>query len=635
MTTTTTTTPSPSVRVRVPVSPLRRPTSFNFSRDVVDHWAQHDPSAIALYWTDQSLTQTRKLTYAHFSRQSHRVATLLSGVGGLGIKQGETVVVIAPRVPEWWEIATATLRAGLVLCPCTTLLVSQDIEYRLQISHAAVFIGDAVSVRKCLQVKGRCPALRCVIQIGGSMPPESVEGEGVEGVEGVVDFHDALSKISGDAYFPVPASLTPTSPALTFFTSGTTGPPKMVLHTQISYPLAHALTGMHWLRLSPRSVYWNLSEQGWAKAAWALFAAWNCGAALFVHDDRLAFEPRRTVEVLNRFPITTLCAPPTVYRQLVLRENRGLLKSKVLTHCCGAGEPLNKSVIEIWKGMTMTTKRSGGTRRGDGKRSGNGTEGDGNGDGIEIWDAYGQTETIVVCANQVTNPVRPGSMGKPIPGVPLVVLDGQGNITKNGEEGDIAIEMGTNTTADSDSDFFGMFEGYIDKTSGKIDDKITTFGNGKRFYITGDRATRDQDGYFWFVGRSDDVINSSGYRIGPFEVESTLKMHPAVVESAVVASPDPQRDEVVKAFVVLTESAASKVLVKNGNTKEQESLVKELQDFCKRHAAPYKYPRKIEFVEARFLPKTISGKIKRAELKALERRRYKEATSSKAVGAKL
>jgi acyl-coenzyme A synthetase/AMP-(fatty) acid ligase len=231
-----------------------------------------------------------------------------------------------------------------------------------------------------------------------------------------------------------------------------------------------------------------------------------------VHDDRLAFEPRRTVEVLNRFPITTLCAPPTVYRQLVLKENRGLLKSKVLTHCCGAGEPLNKSVIEIWKGMT-----SGRGNR-SGKGSGNGTE---KGNGIEIWDAYGQTETIVVCANQAAYPVRPGSMGKPIPGVPLVVLDGQGNITKNGEEGDIAIEIMGMTGGGGDgrekSDFFGMFEGYIDKTSGKIDDKITTFGNGKRFYITGDRATRDQDGYFWFVGRSDDVINSSGYRIGEFD----------------------------------------------------------------------------------------------------------------------
>ncbi len=518
-------TSSSSPSISVAVSPLRRPPSFNFASDVVDHWARHDPSQIALYWTDQSLRATRKLTYAHFSRQSHRVATLLCTT--LNIKQGETVILIAPRIPEWWEIATACLRSGLVLCPCTTLLVAKDIEYRLQISHAAVFIGDEIAVEKCQSVRARCPQLRCVIQIGGSSGGGSTsttttstagDGTGV-GVarDAVVHFHDALSRIPDDAHFTVPASLTPTSPALTFFTSGTTGPPKMVLHTQISYPLAHALTGMHWLRLTSQNVYWNLSEQGWAKAAWALFAAWNCGASLFVHDDRLPFAPRRTIEVLNRFPITTLCAPPTVYRQLVMEENRRIFanqRPRALTHCCGAGEPLNRSVIEIWKRMTTTTR---------GKTQGM---------GIEIWDAYGQTETIVVCANQAAHPVRPGSMGKPIPGVPLVVLDADGTVAGDGEEGDIAIEMNMNTAgggggdgradgkADTgkrqELDFFGMFEGYIDKTSGKIDDKITTFGNGKRFYITGDRATRDDDGYFWFVGRSDDVINSSGYRIGKF-----------------------------------------------------------------------------------------------------------------------
>ncbi|KIW88027.1 uncharacterized protein Z519_11137 [Cladophialophora bantiana CBS 173.52] len=570
----------------VPVSPLRLPSSFNFASDVVDHWAWRDPSHIALYWTDQSLSTTKQLTYSHFSRQSQRIACLFAS---LGIKQGETVIIIAPRVPEWWETATACLRSGIILCPCTTLLVDKDIEYRLQVSHATAFIGDATSVAKCLKVRATCPNLRAIIQINGTAPP------------GVTDFHSALNKIPSNARFSVPSSLGPKSPGMIFFTSGTTGPPKMVLHTQTSYPLAHALTGTHWLDLSPGKIYWNLSEQGWAKAAWSWLSTWNCGATIFVHDDRLAFHPRRTLEVLNKFPITTLCAPPTVYRQLVLDETRRFFatekgKPKALVHCCGAGEPLNESVVRIWKEMT---------------------------NGIEIFDGYGQTETIVVCANQKVNKVKPGSMGKPLPGVPLTIIDSEGNSVAPGVEGDIAIVVSKTRT---DTDFFGFFEGYIDKSTGMIDTKIKTYPNGKMYFVTGDRAMRDEDGYFWFVGRADDVINSSGYRIGPFEVESTLKLHPAVVESAVVSSPDPQRDEVVKAFIVLTDSATSKV---RASRTAGEALVKELQDFCKQNAAPYKYPRRIEFVDSGFLPKTISGKIKRAELKALERRRYKEAQGAK------
>lgn len=480
----------------VPVSPLHRPSSFNFSRDVVDYWAEKDPSQIALYWTDQTLTSTKQLTYAHFSRQAHGIATLLAS---LGIKQGETCIVILPRMPGWWELATACLRSGVVLCPCTTLLVANDIEYRLQVSHAAAFIGDEASVAKCLSVRSRCPQLRTVIQIqtanshGHSVPASSPP-------EKVIDFHAALGNIPEDVFFSVPDSLTPTSPALTFFTSGTTGPPKMVLHTQISYPLAHALTGIHWLQLNPRKIYWNLSEQGWAKAAWSWFSSWNCGATLFVHDDRMPFNPRRTLQVLHDFPVTTLCAPPTVYRQLVLDENQRFFaqnRPRALTHCCGAGEPLNESVIRVWKEMTP---------------------------GIEIYDAYGQTETIVVCANQAINPVKPGSMGKPIPGVPLTIVDSEGNVTRENEEGDIAIAV-----ADG-QDFFGMFEGYIDKASGKIDGKTQTFPNGKRYYITGDRASRDSEGYFWFVGRNDNVINSAGYRIG--KIHSTCSVHGTHTEKA-------------------------------------------------------------------------------------------------------
>ncbi|KAJ9614242.1 hypothetical protein H2200_002378 [Cladophialophora chaetospira] len=558
-----------------PVSPLRLPSSFNFATDVVEHWANKDPSHVALYWTDQSLSSTKKLTYSHFARQSQRIAALFAS---LGIKQGETAILISPRILQWWEIGTACLHAGVVMCPCTMLLVDKDIEYRLQVSHATTFIGDSTSVAKCLKIRSKCPNLRTVIQLDGNAP------------DGVIDFRTALSKIPSDAAFPVPSCLGPNSPGMIFFTSGTTGPPKMVLHTQTSYPLAHALTGTHWLDLSPGKIYWNLSEQGWGKAAWAWFSTWNCGGTLFVHDDRLSFNPRRTLEVLNKFPITTLCAPPTVYRQLVLDENRQFFttpqgKPQALVHCCGAGEPLNESVVCTWKEMT---------------------------DGIEIFDAYGQTETVVVCANQKVNKVKPGSMGKPIPGVPLVIIDTEGNVTKDAEEGDIAISIS------DDLEFFGFFQGYIDKATGKLDNKISTLPNGKRFFLTGDRATRDEDGYFWFVGRADDVINSAGYRIGPFEVESTLKLHPSVVESAVVGSPDSTRDEVVKAFVVLTSAATP------SSATASEKLVAELQNFCKKNAAPYKYPRKIEFVDAAFLPKTISGKIKRAELKALESRRFDE-----------
>jgi medium-chain acyl-CoA synthetase len=459
-----------------PVSPLTLPKSFNFATDVVEYWSNKNPDSVALYWTDQSLRITRQLTYTHFTKQSRRIATLLTS---LGVEQGDTCVLISSRIPEWWEIGTACLRSGVVLCPCTTLLVDKDIEYRLQVSRASCFIGDEVAVRKCLKVRGRCKDLKVVIQLGGGAVPD-----------GVVGFASALSNVPQDVNFPVPSTLGPNSPALTFFTSGTTGPPKMVLHTQTSYPLAHALTGTHWLDLSPGKIYWNLSEQGWAKAAWSWFSTWNCGATLFVHDDRAPFNARRMMGVLNQFPITTLCAPPTVYRQLVLDDNRKFFatregKPRALVHCCGAGEPLNESVVRIWKEMTG---------------------------GIEIFDAYGQTETVVVCANQKINKVKPGSMGKPIPGVPLQIINENGDEAKNDEEGDIAIRVPDGQR--QESDFFGFFEGYIDRDSGKLDSKIRVLSNGKKFFLTGDRATRDSDGYFWFVGRSDDVINSSGYRIG-------------------------------------------------------------------------------------------------------------------------
>lgn len=374
------------------------------------------------------------------------------------------------------------------------------------------------------------------------------------------------------------------------------------------------MTGKFWLQLSPGKLYWNLSEQGeclaspissactemilqtgWAKAAWSFFGAWNCGASLFVHDDRKAFKATNLLDILHRFPITTLCAPPTAYRQLVLQEQRKYLAAtppKALLHCTGAGEPLNDSVIKAWEEMT----------------------------GLQIYDGYGQSETILVCGNFKGTKIKPGSMGKPTPGVPLAVVNSDGEECESGVEGDIGILINSNKS--QESDFFGIFDGYLDK-EGRLDQRVRDFG-ARKWYLTGDRATRDKDGYLWFVGRSDDVINSSGYRIGPFEVESTLKQHPGVVESAVVSSPDVNRGEVVKAFVVLTAEFENKA------RSDTEALIKELQDFCKENAALYKYPRKVEFVDATYLPKTISGKIKRNELKAKEwEQRKSESTKSK------
>ncbi|KAL1956269.1 hypothetical protein VTO42DRAFT_7442 [Malbranchea cinnamomea] len=356
--------------------------------------------------------------------------------------------------------------------------------------------------------------------------------------------------------------------------------PKMVLHNQVSYPLAHILTGKVWLRLEPGKLYWNLSEQGWAKAAWSWFAAWNCGAALFVEESTGPFNPEHTLDNLHNYPITTFCAPPTAYRQLVTpsrREYFSRYRAKKLEHCVGAGEPLNGEVIRIWKEMT----------------------------GLEIHDGYGQTETTLVCGNIKGRKIKYGSMGMPLPGVPLTIIEQDGEESPVGKEGEIAIAA---TTAQG-LRTLNLFAGYV-KPDGEISLPLRQ-GKSRSWYLTGDRAYKDEEGYFWFVGRTDDVINSAGYRIGPFEIESVLKKHPAVVESAVVASPDPERVEVVKAFIVLQDEYKS---------RDPSALVAELQAFCKAETAPYKYPRKIQFVDASFLPKTISGKIKRAELRALEKK---------------
>ncbi|KAK2808897.1 hypothetical protein FQN50_004373 [Emmonsiellopsis sp. PD_5] len=544
-----------------------RPEYFNFALDVVDKWAAKSPSPLAMVWVDQQGKNPLSLDFAYFSRQSHRAAELLVR---LGARRGDRMIIVMPRVPAWWEIATAAMRIGVVVCPCPILAVAHDIKYRAQASGASIFVGDSESILKFKAVQDECPNIRTVLQATGPA------------LEKVLQYAVELdNRIPGDFVFR--DSLTKTKwsdPSVIYFTSGTTGMPKMVLHNQVSYPLAHILTGSLWLGLKPGKLYWNLSEQGWAKAAWAWFGAWTCGAALFIQETVGPFNAESALDNLHNYPITTFCSPPTAYRQFVLPSRREYFswnRPKALEQCVGAGEPLNGEVIRIWKEMS----------------------------GIEIRDGYGQTETTLVCGNLVGGKIKYGSMGLPLPGVPLTVIDEKGDESPPMQEGEIAIATTTGTGAST----MNMFSGYL-KPDGEIF-LPQRQGKSRSWYLTGDRAYKDEDGYLWFVGRSDDVINSSGYRIGPFEVESVLKKHPAVIESAVVASPDPERVEVVKAFIVLQEEFKS---------RNPESLAAELQAFCKKETAPYKYPRRIQFVEPSFLPKTISGKIKRAELRALEKK---------------
>jgi acyl-coenzyme A synthetase/AMP-(fatty) acid ligase len=464
-----------------------------------------------------------------------------------------------------WELATAALRCGVVVCPATTLLVEKDIQYRVNRSRASVFVGDRVAVQKLLRVRKDCPSIKHIFQVDG------------EASDGVGLLSEALLSIPHDARYTGPRGEI-SDPSMIYFTSGTTGPPKMVQHNQISLPLGGLITGKYLHRLEPGHLVWVLTEQGWAKAGWAFTGAWNCGAGLFIHDDRKPFNRNVTVDVLHQYPITTFCAPPTAYRQLIVDEIRTYMNQhppQALRHCAGAGEPLNPEVIRIWQEMT----------------------------GLEISDGYGQTETMCICGNFAGTPIKPGSMGKASPGTPLFVIDPTTNeVAADDEEGDIALRIDLSGR----SDFFGLFDGYLGE-NGHLDRRLRPAREpGWAWYSTGDRATRDRDGYIWFVGRDDDVINSAGYRIGPFEVESVLTQHPGVVESAVVASPDPSRGEVVKAFVVLTPEFAG---------KDPGALTRELQDYCKANAAPYKYPRKVQFVDGTFLPKTISGKIQRKVLK--------------------
>jgi len=531
------------------------PEYFNFAADVIDKLAQN-PEKLAMFWVGQD-GERRQLTFAHFAEYSSRAANAFAS---LGISKGDPVLVMLPRIPEWWETILGLMRLGAIPIPCTTLLTPNDIQFRSKVSEARAFITDQEGAAKFDQVRAECPSVKYTILVDTNA--------NTAGRENWTNYHQIVSEASPEFTGQKTRS---DDPCLVYFTSGTVGYPKMVLHTHASYPIGHTITGKYWLDLHENDLFWNLSETGWAKFSWSnLFGPWVMGATMFMQDARGRFSAIETLEMLHNYPITTLCAPPTAYRMMVLDEPMAYLKAnppKALRYCVGAGEPLNPEVIKVWEEET----------------------------GMTIRDGYGQTETVLLCGNFPPIKVKPGSMGKPSPGFEVSVIDHEGAELPPNKEGDIAVRVKPQRPT-------WMFREYW-----RDPDASSACIRGD-WYITGDRAYKDEDGYFWFVGRADDVINSAGYRIGPFEVESALKEHPAVAESAVVASPDEMRGEIVKAFVTLAP----------GYTASPE-LASELQEHVKKVTAPYKYPREIEFVES--LPKTISGKIRRVELREMEQQK--------------
>lgn len=527
------------------------PAQFNFASDVMGKWAS-DPNKLAMLWIGQD-GEERHITFAQFFERSSRAANAFVE---LGIQKGDRVLVMLPRIPEWWEATLGLMMMGAVPIPCTTLLTAKDLEFRAGVAEVQGIVTDDEGAQKFDQVRATSPTIRHTILVNAHDLPNWT------------NFESIVAAASPTYTGPKTSS---DDPCLVYFTSGTVGYPKMVLHTHTSYPIGHTITGKYWLDLHEDDLHWNLSEMGWAKAAWSnLFGPWIMGTAMFMQDSRGKFSAIETLEMLNKYPISTLCGPPTAYRMMVLDEPIAYLKAhppKALRHCVGAGEPLNPEVIKIWEQAT----------------------------GMTIRDGYGQTETVLLCANFPPLPVKPGSMGKPSPGFEVSIIDHDGNELPANKEGDIAVRIAPERPK-------WMFKEYW-----RNPDATRTCVRGD-WYITGDRAYKDEDGYFWFVGRSDDVIISAGYRIGPFEVESALKEYPAIAESAVIASPDEMRGEVVKAYVILAP----------GYTASPE-LAREIQEFVKEQTAPYKYPREIEFVDA--LPKTISGKIRRVELREMERQK--------------
>lgn len=524
---------------------IKVPEHFNFAYDVVDRWAEEQPDKPALLWTNEA-GEERQFSFREMKEYSDRTASFFQS---LGIGRGDMVMLILKRRYQFWFSILALHKLGAVAIPATHLLMPKDIVYRCNAAKikAIVAVGDEVVTGNIDKALPQCPTVCRVISTGPIVP------------EGWVDFNKGIAEAPE---FRRPALKNRNEDlSLLYFTSGTTGEPKMVAHDFL-YPLGHIITGKYWHNLDENSLHLTLADTGWGKAVWGkLYGQWFSGANVFVYDfDK--FKPEELLNMFQKYHITSFCAPPTVYRFLILEDVRSYDLS-ALRYCTTAGEAMNPSVFEKWEELT----------------------------GLSIHEAFGQTETTLTIGTFPWMTPKPGSMGIPSPGYHIDLLNDAGESCKPGEQGQIVIY----TEPDRP---LGLFREYL------YDPELTKAAHRNGVYYTGDMATRDEDGYFWFVGRADDVIKSSGYRIGPFEVENALMSHEAVVECAITGVPDPIRGQLVKATIVLSEAYKEKA---------GDELVKELQNYVKHQTAPYKYPRVIEFVDE--LPKTISGKIRRVDIR--------------------
>lgn len=527
------------------------PETFNFAYDVMDEWAKVAPDKLALLWTSERGEELRA-TYAEFKEQTDQAAAYFLS---LGIRRGDKVMLILKRHYQWWISMMALCKIGAVAIPATHMLTASDIVYRNQRASvkAIICVNDEYVTTQVREAMSESPTVEVLVAVN------SLAQKGCPVAEG---FHDWFAEWEKAPAFVRPEEVNVNEDTmLMYFTSGTSGEPKMVAHDHL-YALGHLVTGVFWHNLDEDSIHLTVADTGWGKAVWGkLYGQWFAGATVFVYDHE-KFSAEKIMRMMEKYRITSFCAPPTIYR-FMLQEDFSQYNLSALQYCTTAGEALEPVVFQKFYELV----------------------------GVKMMEGFGQTETTMTLGTFPWVKPKPGSMGKPNPQYDVKLLKSDGSPCEDGEKGEICIDTSAGKA-------IGLFKGYY------RDPELTEKVWHDNLYHTGDLAWRDEEGYYWFVGRADDVIKSSGYRIGPFEVESALMTHPAVVECAVTGVPDEIRGMVVKATVVLAN---------DWKGKADDAFVKELQNHVKHVTAPYKYPRIIEFVDA--LPKTISGKIRRVEIR--------------------